>query len=77
MRSMHWHMKKLAATVKLQRDPGTGDLVLPIPDDWLCVLDWHAGDKLLWRKHANGGWELTNRSKAERDERAELNNSET
>jgi hypothetical protein len=60
-------MKALSATVKIQEDAETGDLVLPIPDDWLYALDWRVGDKLRWRKLSTGDWELTNRTKAERE----------
>lgn len=60
-------MQSLSATVKIQRGLGTEDLVLPIPDAWLETLDWRAGDTLNWRQRSSGGWELTNRTKAERD----------
>jgi len=63
-------MQSLSAMVKIQRGLGTSDLVLPIPDAWLNALDWRAGDTLNWRKRSNGDWELTNRTKAERDKQA-------
>jgi hypothetical protein len=59
-------MQLLSATVKLQSDSSTEELVLPIPDDWLNALDWRASDTLNSRKRSNGGRELTNRTKAER-----------
>lgn len=64
-------MKLLSATVKLEHDPETGDLFLPLPDKWLDTLDWRVGDKVKWRKHANGGWYLTNRTWATRDKLAD------
>lgn len=60
-------MQSLSATVKIQEDPDTGDLVLPIPDAWLDSLGWRVGDTLKWSKRSSGDWELNNLSKAERD----------
>lgn len=60
-------MQSLSATVKLQEDPDTGDLFLPIPDTWLQVLDWRVGDSMKWSKRSSGDWELTNLTKGERD----------
>lgn len=63
-------MKPLSATVRLQMDPATGDLMLPIPDAWLEALDWRVGDVTVWAKRPSGVWELTNRTKTERDQLA-------
>lgn len=60
-------MQSLSATVKLQSDPSTGELVLPIPDAWLDALDWRAGDTLKWSKRSSGDLELNNLTKAKRD----------
>jgi hypothetical protein len=56
--------------VRLEEDPETGDLMLPIPDTWLNALDWRAGDVMDWKMRPTGEWELTNRTKAERDQHA-------
>lgn len=56
--------------VRLQEDPETGELFLPIPGAWLEALDWRHGDVMDWTKRSNGDLELTNRTKQERDRAA-------
>jgi len=36
--------------VKLQEDPDTGDLILPIPDELLAEMGWSEGDELEWEE---------------------------
>lgn len=33
-------------TVTLEEDPGTGDLILPFPEDFIKENDWQIGDTL-------------------------------
>lgn len=47
----HW-------TVKLEEDPETGDLIMPIPTDCLNQVGWDIGDTLLWEEMGNGSWSL-------------------
>ena len=37
-------------TVKVEQDPDTGDLILPIPDGLLAEMDWSEGDDLEWEE---------------------------
>ena len=37
-------------TVKVEQDPDTGDLILPIPDELLAEMDWSEGDVLEWEE---------------------------
>jgi hypothetical protein len=38
---------------------GSGDLVLPLPQDMLDLQGWKEGDTLLWKDEGNGSWSLT------------------
>ena len=37
-------------TVKIEQDPDTGDLILPIPDELLAEIGWNEGDELIWEE---------------------------
>ena len=37
-------------TVKVEQDPETGELILPIPDELLVQVGWDVGDELLWEE---------------------------
>jgi hypothetical protein len=37
-------------TVKVEQDPETGELILPIPDELLVQVGWDEGDELLWEE---------------------------
>ena len=37
-------------TVKVQEDPETGELILPIPDELLAEMGWNEGDELIWEE---------------------------
>jgi len=37
-------------TVKVEQDPDTGDLILPIPDELLAEMGWSEGDELEWEE---------------------------
>jgi hypothetical protein len=47
----HW-------TVKLEVDPETGDLIMPLTPDMLSQMGWDTGDTLLWEEMDNGSWSL-------------------
>jgi hypothetical protein len=37
-------------TVRVEQDPNTGDLILPIPDELLAEMGWGEGDELEWEE---------------------------
>lgn len=45
-------------TIKLEEDPETGDLVLPLSPDILKQVGWDFGDTLIWEDLKNGSWSL-------------------
>jgi hypothetical protein len=45
-------------TVETAED-GSGDLVLPLPQDLLDLQGWVEGDTLDWKDNENGSWSLT------------------
>lgn len=49
----------------VEADDGSGDLVLPLPDDLLEGAGWKTGDTLKWTDLGDGTWSLT---KVENDE---------
>jgi hypothetical protein len=48
-------------TVKVEQDPDTGDLFLPIPADLLSQMGWIEGTDLFWEQTANKGFILTDK----------------
>jgi hypothetical protein len=34
--------------ITLEEDPGTGDLIMPLPDELLASQGWKTGDTLTW-----------------------------
>jgi hypothetical protein len=48
----HW-------TVTLEEaDDGSGDLILPFPEDFLKAVGWQEGDTLEWKDNGDGSWIL-------------------
>ena len=46
-------------TIKVEEaDDGSGDLILPFPDDLLETAGWKEGDVLEWIDNKNGSWTL-------------------
>ncbi len=45
-------------TIKLEEDPETGDLILPLTDEILQEAEWKEGDTLEWIDNQNGSWTL-------------------
>jgi len=47
-------------TITLEEaDDGSGDLVMPLPQDLLVGAGWQEGDTLNWTDLGNGAWSLT------------------
>jgi len=47
-------------TVTLEEaEDGSGDLVLPLPQDMLELQGWREGDVLDWKDNNNGSWTLS------------------
>jgi len=45
--------------IKLEEDPNSKDLVLPIPTDLLNQMGWDIGDNLVWSDNFNGTFSLS------------------
>jgi len=51
---------KTSWTVTLEEaDDGSGDLVMPLPQDFLDQQGWREGDVLDWKECENGSWTLS------------------
>ena len=51
---------KTSWTVTVEEaDDGSGDLVLPLPQDFLDQQGWKEGDTLDWKDNNNGSWSLS------------------
>ena len=46
-------------TVKVEEDPDTGDLVLPLPTELLNQMGWDFGDTLIWDDNQDGTFSLS------------------
>ena len=42
-----------------EADDGSGDLILPFPQDFLESAGWKEGDTLDWNDNGDGSWSLT------------------
>lgn len=50
---------KTSWTVTLEEaDDGSGDLVLPLPQDFLDLQGWVEGDTLEWIDNEDGSWSI-------------------
>jgi len=45
-------------TVKVDVDPETGDLLMPLPTDCLNQMGWDLGDTLIWEDLQDGTWSI-------------------
>jgi hypothetical protein len=45
-------------TIKLEEDPETGDLIMPLTPDMLSQVGWDVGDTLIWEELPHGNWSL-------------------
>lgn len=43
----------------VEADDGSGDLVMPLPQDLLDSAGWQEGDVLEWKDLGDGTWSLT------------------
>jgi hypothetical protein len=50
---------KTSWTVTVEEDPETGDLVMPLPQDFLDQQGWVEGDTLDWKDNEDGSWTLS------------------
>jgi hypothetical protein len=46
-------------TITVEEDPETGELLLPLPADFLIMQGWIEGDTLEWSDNNDGSWTLT------------------
>jgi hypothetical protein len=47
-------------TIDLEEaEDGSGDLVMPLPQELLDSAGWKEGDNLTWKDLGNGSWSLT------------------
>ena len=51
-------MSKWTVTVE-EADDGSGDLVMPLPQDFLDQQGWKEGDTLDWKDNEDGSWTLS------------------
>ena len=54
-------MSKWTVTVEEAED-GSGDLVMPLPQDFLDQQGWKEGDTLEWTDRGDGSWSLEKKS---------------
>ena len=45
-------------TISLEKDPETGDLILPLNDDILEQTGWKTGDAIDWTDNKDGSWTM-------------------
>ena len=51
---------KTSWTVTVEEaDDGSGDLVMPLPQDFLDQQGWKEGDTLDWKDNGDGSWSLS------------------
>ena len=51
---------KTSWTVTLgEAEDGSGDLVMPLPQEMLDLQGWKEGDTLDWKEGNNGSWTLS------------------
>ena len=51
---------KTSWTVTIEEaEDGSGDLVLPLPQDMLDLQGWKEGDTLDWKDNEDGSWSLS------------------
>lgn len=57
------------ASVKLEEDPETGDLILPLSEDILNQMGWDIGDELIWEELEGGMWSIRKKDQYDTDDR--------
>jgi hypothetical protein len=51
-------------TIKLETDPETGELIMPLTPDILRQVGWDIGDTLIWEDLHDGRWSLKKKDDA-------------
>ena len=51
-------MENKSWIIKLEEDPETGDLILPLNDEILAGTGWQTGDTLDWIDNGDGSWTM-------------------
>lgn len=59
---------KTSWIVTIQKDPETGELVLPFTPDMLSQVGWDFGDTLFWEDLGNGSWSLKKKTDGDLNE---------
>ena len=44
--------------IVVEEDPENGDLILPLPEDFLKQVGWKEGDELEWIDNGDGTWQI-------------------
>ena len=52
------NMTKWTITVE-EADDGSGDIILPLPQELLDLQGWKEGDTLEWTDMGDGSWTMT------------------
>jgi hypothetical protein len=53
-------MDKTSWTITVEEaDDGSGDIVLPLPQELLDAQGWKEGDELDWTDNGDGTWSIT------------------
>ena len=50
-------------TITVEEDTETGEIVLPLPQDFLDMQGWKEGDTLEWTDNKDGSWSLSKEAK--------------
>lgn len=56
-------MKKIK-TITLEKDPETGDLILPLDDNIFDECGWKIGDTIEWIDNGDNSWTLRKKENA-------------
>ena len=64
-------------TVKVEEDPDTGDLVLPLPTELLNQMGWDFGDTLIWDDNQDGTFSLSKKVDKEQEKAYNKDNDDS
>ena len=57
-------MSSVSKIVKLEEDPETGDLILPLDDSIFEQCGWKIGDIIEWIDNGDGSWTMRKKENA-------------
>ena len=57
-------MSFVSKIVKLEEDPETGDLILPLDDSIFEQCGWKIGDIIEWIDNGDGSWTMRKKENA-------------